>query len=154
LQGVDGMPWNPAPPRRHRATCHIHTAQSPPTPAAHGRIKIRIGGRETPRLAVQRWVISPFDLAEHLLSDTPSTGGVLTTRCGRSLPDVANHPTPLIRRIRPVCEAMSRIADAPDSSYQWQRRHAVVSDTPSCSAISAKVKPAVCSRCASAPCRP
>jgi hypothetical protein len=61
---------------------------------------------------VPRWVISPFDLAEHFLSDTPCTGGVLTTRCGRSLPDAAIHPTPLIRRICSICEAISLIADA------------------------------------------
>jgi hypothetical protein len=36
--------WNPAQPKRHRATCHTHTAQPPPKPAAHDRIKIRMSG--------------------------------------------------------------------------------------------------------------
>jgi hypothetical protein len=66
-------------------------------------------------VAVLRWVISPYDLAEHLVSDAVSTGVVLT-RCGRSLPnaDTTEHHAPITNRICSGCEAIYlTLADAP-----------------------------------------
>jgi hypothetical protein len=47
-----------------------------------------------------RWVISPFDSAEHLRTDAQPSG-VLTARCGHRLPTDAagEHPRPVLRTV-------------------------------------------------------
>jgi hypothetical protein len=55
----------------------------------------------------RQWVISPYDLTEHLLCAVQPTRFELSTRCGHQLPVGAArpHPVPVLRTICPTCAA-------------------------------------------------
>jgi hypothetical protein len=55
----------------------------------------------------RQWVISPYDLTEHLLCEVQPTRFALTTQCGHQLPGgtARPHPVPVLRTICPTCAA-------------------------------------------------
>jgi hypothetical protein len=82
------------------------TAAVDPEPPLSGRCPqcqlIHTGQVHSPQ-----WVVSPYDLTEHLLCEVQPTRFELTTQCGHQLPVGAArpHPVPVLRTVCPTCAA-------------------------------------------------